>query len=248
MSNTSSFKRSLLLIVTCFIIGVSSVAAFSFSPMTVSIAPSGANAVMTYKVTNESDQQTAVSIKVATRVIDAAGIETNQPADKLFLVFPARVVLKPNSSQNVKVQYRGTAALTSEQAYRVMAEQLPVDFTKSTSSGVNILLTYVAALYVTPKNVEPKLVFDRAVGVNNDENPGLQVTVKNIGTKHALLSNPLLKIIQAGGNAPLEFSGGTTAAVDGQNILALSERTFFVPWEAAVVGMNYTGSFTAEIE
>lgn len=216
--------------------------------MTVSIAPSGANAVMTYKVTNESDQQTAVAIKVATRVIDTAGVETNQPADKLFLVFPARVVLKPNSSQNVKVQYRGTSAITSEQAYRVIAEQLPVDFTKSTSSGVNILLTYVAALYVTPKNAEPKLVFDKAIGVNDDGRVGLSVTVKNAGTKHALLSSPVLKITQSGNSAPFEFFGDLTAAIDGQNILALSDRTFFVPWEAAIVGTNYVGSFNADIE
>ena len=113
---------------------LSKLSAFSFSPMTVSISPSGAAAVMTYKVTNESDQQTAVSIKVTTRVIDSSGKETNEPADKLFLVFPARVVLKANSSQNVKVQYRGPANISSEQAYRVIAEQLPVDFSKSTSS------------------------------------------------------------------------------------------------------------------
>jgi len=248
MNNKSNFIRSLLLISICFFIGVASATAFSFSPMTVSIAPFGANAVMTYKVTNESDQQTAVSIKVATRTIDTAGVEKNEPVDKLFLVFPARVVLKPNSSQNVKVQYRGNAAITSELAFRVIAEQLPVDFTKSTTSGVNILLTYVAALYVTPKNATPKLIFDKAVGILEEGKAGLQVTVKNTGTRHALLANPKAKIIQVSGVAPLEFSGEAMAAIDGQNILALSERSFFMPWDAAEVGTNYSGSFEAEIE
>jgi fimbrial chaperone protein len=135
MITRSIHKRSILLALLFIAVTLANVTAFSFSPMTVSIPPSGSASVMTYKVTNESNQQTAVSIKVTTRVIDSSGKETNEPADKLFLVFPARVVLKPNSSQNVKVQYRGPANITSEQAYRVIAEQLPVDFSKSTSSA-----------------------------------------------------------------------------------------------------------------
>jgi fimbrial chaperone protein len=201
---------------------------------------------MTYKVTNDSNQQTAVSIKVTTRVIDSSGTETNEPADKLFLVFPARVVLKPNSSQNIKVQYRGPANISSEQAYRVFAEQLPVDFSKSTSSGVSILLTYVAALYVTPKNAAPKLVVAKAVGTQKDGVLGLEVTVKNEGTRHALIANPVIKISNSG--SEVEISGDAVSALEGQNILALSERVVFIPWAAAAVGTSYAGSVVAEIE
>jgi len=238
--------KRLLLVFLLFLACSAHTFGFSFSPMTVSITPSGSGAVMTYRVTNESDQQTAVSIKVTTRVIDEAGKETNEPADKSFLVFPSRVVLKPNSSQNIKVQYRGTPALTSELAYRVIAEQLPVDFSKSTSSGVSILLTYVAALYVTPKDTVPKLVLLKAIGVQKDGKQGVDVTVKNEGTRHALISNPMIKLRQ--GISSLEFTGDAAAGIDGQNILALSERTFFLPWEAAVTGATYEGAFDAEIE
>jgi fimbrial chaperone protein len=248
MATSSSFKRSLALKLFFLIIVIVGAGAFSFSPMTVSIASSGAGAVMTYKVTNDSDQQTAVSIKVTTRTIDEAGKETNAPADKEFLVFPARVVLKPRSSQNVKVQYRGNPAVTSEVSYRVFAEQLPVDFSKSTTSGVSILLTYVAALYVSPKNAAAKLVIDKAVGSQKDGKQGIDVTVKNEGTRHALIANPVIKINQAGGLSALEFTGESASAIDGQNILAKSARTFFVPWEAAVNGTAYEGTFNAELD
>jgi len=248
MDKLPELKRSRLLRAFFLIIVVMSTQAFSFSPMTVSIGTSGATAVMTYKVTNESDQQTAVSIKVATRSIDATGKETNEAADKLFLVFPSRVVLKPNSSQSVKVQYRGNPAIASEVAYRVIAEQLPVDFTKSTASGVSILLTYVAALYVTPKNVAPKLVLAQATGIEKEGQRGLEVTVRNEGTKHALIANPVIRVTQGSGLPTLEFIGTPVSAIDGQNILALSVRTFFVPWEAAVTGTTYEGAFDAEIE
>lgn len=239
-------KRSILLALLFIAVALANVTAFSFSPMTVSISPSGSAAVMTYKVTNDSDQQTAVSIKVTTRVIDSSGTETNEPADKLFLVFPARVVLKPNSSQNIKVQYRGPANIGSEQAYRVFAEQLPVDFTKSTSSGVSILLTYVAALYVTPKNAAPKLAVAKAVGSQKDGVPGLEITVKNEGTRHALISNPAIKIHNNG--VDIELAGEAAAELDGKNILALSERVAFLPWAAAAIGASYEGSIAAEID
>jgi len=248
MVKSSDFRRSLALKVFFFVIIVVSAGAFSFSPMTVSIGSSGASAVMTYKVTNDSDQQTAVSIKVTTRTIDEAGKETNSPADKEFLVFPARVVLKPRSSQNVKVQYRGNPAISSEVAYRVFAEQLPVDFSKSQSSGVSILLTYVAALYVSPKNAAAKLVIDRAIGSQKDGKQGIDITVKNDGTQHALISNPVIRISQGAGLSALEFTGDSASAIDGQNILAKSARTFFVPWEAAVNGVVYEGTFDAEID
>jgi len=246
MIKRSILKRHMLLALLFMCITLPNVTAFSFSPMTVSISPSGAAAVITYKVTNESDQQTAVSIKVTTRVIDTSGKETNEPADKLFLVFPARVVLKANSSQNVKVQYRGPTNIGSEQAFRVIAEQLPVDFSKSTSSGVSILLTYVAALYVTPKNAAPKLVVTKAMGSQKDGIQGLELTVKNEGTQHALISNPIIKMNNNGSN--IEISGEAVGALDGQNILALSERIVFMPWSAAVTGASYEGSIVAELD
>lgn len=250
MKGKSSIRRIILAaVVAMFVLGTAmSVSAFSFSPMTVSIGPSGADAVITYKVTNESDKQTAVSIKVKTRVIDAAGNETNEPADKLFLVFPSQVVLKPNSSQNVKVQYRGNPVIPAELAFRVIAEQLPVDFSKATSSGVNILLTYVAALYVTPKNAAPKIELTDAVGVQKDGKQGLQITVKNSGTAHALLSNTKITINPGAGASSVEFAGDAVSAIEGQNLLALSERVIFVPWDGAITGKRYTGSILADIE
>jgi fimbrial chaperone protein len=248
MSKRVGVKRSIIVELFFLVAVVMGAAAFSFSPMTVSIESSGPTAVMTYKVTNDSDQQTAVAIKVTTRTIDETGKETNSPTDKEFLVFPARVVLKPRSSQNVKVQYRGNPAITSEIAYRVFAEQLPVDFSKSSSSGVSILLTYVAALYVTPKNAAAKLVVDKAVGSQKDGRQGIEITLKNDGTKHALISNPVIKINQAAGLSVLEFIGEPASAIDGQNILAKSTRTFFVPWDSAISGVTYEGAFDAEID
>lgn len=238
--------KFLLLAVLLFATAAFDAFSFSFSPMSVSIDPSGPGAVMTYKVTNESDKQLAVSIKVTTRVIDIDGTEKNEPADKVFLIFPSRVVLKPNSAQNVKIQYRGNPSLKTEAAYRVIAEQLPVDFTKAQGSGVNILLTYVAALYVTPKNAQAKIQFSNAIGAIKEGAAGLSVTVRNAGDLHGLISTSVLKIQTP--QATVEFSGDVMREIEGQNLLALSERRFFVPWEGVVEGAQYQGTFEAVIE
>lgn len=248
MQSVRMRKLTWLLVVLALIGSANVVAAFSFSPMSASIESSGPNAVITYKVTNESDKQIAVSIKVMTRSIDPAGVESNEPADKLFLVFPARVVLKPNSSQNVKVQYKGNPAVPVELAFRVVAEQLPVDFAKATSSGVNILLTYVAALYVTPKNAEARLLVSQAVGAEQDGRKGLRVTISNEGTRHALISNPVIRLTGKDGTLLAEFGEKALEALAGQNILAKSQRIIFVPWESAQIGGTYQGTISAEIE
>ena len=223
-------------------------AAFTFSPMSTTIAPSGAQSVMTYKVTNDSQQQIAVAIKVMTRDINQLGVEINEPSDSTFLIFPSRIVLAPGSTQNVKIQYRGQVNLQAEAAYRVIAEQLPIDFSKATSSGVNIMLKYIAALYVTPAKVTPDIKIFSIIGIKKNDVVGLEITLKNDGTRHSLLSHSLIRITQSSGFIPVEFSGDALASIDGQNILARSTRIFFVPWSSAEMGATYEGAFSAEYE
>ena len=225
-----------------------SAAAFSFVPMSASMAPSGAQSILSFKVTNDTTQTIAVVIKVLTRSMDADGNETNTPVDKEFVVFPARVTVQPNSSQTIKVQYKGNPSLARELCYRVMAEQIPIDFTKQETSGVKVLFRYIAALYVTPAKATPKLVLGQIVGAEKDGKKGLAVTLKNEGTRHALLSTPVLKVQEQASSIPVTLEAEATAAMDGQNMLPALTRNFFVPWEAAVTGATYTGTFNAEIE
>lgn len=230
------------------VMAVAQATAFTFSPMSVSIDASGPKSIITFRLVNESDQPIAVAVKTMTRKVDQEGTETNEPADKDFLVFPARLSIPAKSSQNIKVQYRGNANLKAEASYRIIAEQLPVDFNKQTTSGVNIMVRYVAALYVAPAKVKPSLVLASAIGAEKNGKRGLTVIVKNEGTRHALLSNTLIRITQSPGSSSVEISGDQMSEIEGQNILAQSTRKFFVPWESAVMGAAYEGAFDAEIE
>lgn len=243
-------KAKRLLLGSLFILGVLvSAGAFSFVPMSASLAPSGAQSVISFKVTNDTPQSIAVVIKVTTRTIDVDGKESNEPVGSEFVIFPTRIVVQPNSFQTIKIQYKGTPNPPRELCYRVIAEQVPIDFTKQETSGVKVLFRYIAALYVTPTKVAPKLGLDSVTGAEKDGKKGFSVLLKNEGTRHALLSNPTLRIKESDSSAmPIVISGDAASAFEGQNLLPASSRAFFIPWESAVLGATYTGTFDAEIE
>ncbi len=220
--------------------------AFTFSPMSISISPSGAQSVASFRLTNDGAQQIAISIKAMTREIDENGNEINAPADNQFAIFPTRVVVQPNSFQNIKVQYKGNPALSKEVAYRIIAEQVPIDFSQQQTSGVKVMFRYIAALYVAPPNVSHKIAVTKVEYGEQESKKGFFVTITNSGTRHALINDPVLKI--SGSLSTITLKDEALNAIDGQNLLAGNVRKFFIPYEDAVPGKNYTGTLTARIE
>ena len=69
------------------------------------------------------------------------------------------MIIPPKEKRAVRVSYSGPGNLTKEKAYRVIAEQLPVKVDDKTKrrSGIQMLMKYLAALYVTPDNADAKV-------------------------------------------------------------------------------------------
>jgi fimbrial chaperone protein len=231
-----------------FLFIVFSASAFSISPMSTSITPTAPGNLATFKVENESTSPIAVVIRIVTRSLDQNGVEKNEAITKDFVVFPARVVIQPNSSQNVKVQWKGPSTLPAELSFRVIAEQVPVDFTRDQTSGVKVLFRYLASLYVSPAGIIAKPVLENVTGGVANGTPGLLVRLRNDGTRHGLLFTTVLRIKLPGQNQQLEFSGKLMESIEGMNLLAKTSRIFFVPWNQAVAGTVYEGTFSASIE
>jgi len=177
-----------LILVAVFLISIAATAtAFTFMPMSITISPSGANSIASFRITNDSSQQIAITIKAMMREIDENGNETNKPADNLFAIFPTRVVVQPNSFQNIKVQYKGNPSLSREVAYRIIAEQVPIDFSQQQTSGVKVMFRYIAALYVAPPNVSHKVSVTKVEYGEQESKKGFFVTITNSGTRHAII-------------------------------------------------------------
>ena len=86
---------------------------------------------------------------------------------------------------------------------------------KNSTTGIKMLLKYVAALYVTPKSAEAKIKCDF-------QQEALSCT--NSGNKHQILN--FKKIRLEGKNISYSLQNEELKKISGENLLANSKRTF----------------------
>jgi len=209
--------------------------AFGLKPLFASLSPAGAGSEHVFRVTNTGDKPIAVQFNMTTREQNADGTESQKIADDSFMVYPPQAVIAPNKSQKVRVQWLGEQNPRKELAYRFIAEQVPVNLSKEKTTGVQMVMTVVGSVYITPKGTAPKL------SLNNLHRSGnrLAFSVKNSGTRHALLNN--LKIDLSNQQQTVQLSGSQVSEVEGKNVLAGSQRDFSIAYPAgATIDKNWS--------
>lgn len=213
--------------------------ALLLSPMSASLAPSGDGATRTFELTNQFDRTIAVQLSVAERLQSNAGAESFKKSpeiSKKFVLFPASVSLKPQEKRLVRLAWRGGPALDRELNYRLIAEQLPISgehnpATGETRASVNLLMKYVAAVYITPPQAKANL---EVLQVSRS-GARMKLRLRNSGQRHQILRRFTLQ--WDGGALPAE----QPAELAGQNILAGQERDFEFAWpkSAQPTAKNY---------
>lgn len=227
---------------------LSSVHAYQFSPLEQFFQPTGAESTKTYTIVNDSNDSIAISISAQIRDQDAQGNEINTPADAYFSIVPNKLVVPPQSSWVVRVQYRGPRTVTNELSFRLKAEQIPYSQGRaSTDRGMfNFLYIYTTSLYVLPSRVvENVAVRALAPSQNDDGSEALSVTLSNLGTVHQLLISAVLEVRDSRGNVAVLQGNEALAGVDGMNILAKKTVTKKVPWPDQLSrdpGVTYTAT------
>lgn len=209
--------------------------AFRLTPMVQEFSPSGQGARQTFTVSNDGNRPIAVRIEFAHREIDTHGNETLRDASNLFTAFPQQMVVQPNSQQIVRVQWRGSPAVGQEQAFRVIARQLPVAFEQEQRDvNINIMFVYQASVYVTPPQKQPQLVMDSVRRTYDDQgNPQLTLEVNNRGNVHVIVGNPSVTVRsrQDGRtSSQVTLQGDALTGLNGSNILAGNRRIVSIPW------------------
>lgn len=206
--------------------------AFRFSPFRVKFEPSGAGANQLFTVENNTSAPASVQIRIVTREMDVDGGEKNTDAEKDFAIYPAQMVLKPHAKRSVRVQWMGDPGLKEEKAYRIIAEQLPVnlDKEKPKTSAVKFLVTYRGALFVTPPGLAQNVTLDFS-GATQDAagKKMLEVVLHNRGSQHALLRNLKLDIKDDKNNTVSLSGEGQLKGITGEGILAKHRRRFMIP-------------------
>lgn len=210
--------------------------ALKFSPFRVKFEPSGTQASKLFHLENDSSKPSAVQMSIASRAIDIDGNETNADAEDDFIIFPVQMALEPNSTKSVRVQWAGEPDIEVEQAYRVVAEQLPVelDADADKNSHIKFLVRYEGALFVTPPNSKHDVSLESYKVKNEADKNILNIVLDNKGTRHAMLKNMKLNVTDQSGAETTLAGEGQLAKLEGETLLAKSKRQFSVVLPASL--------------
>lgn len=178
--------------------------AMSLTPFIHSFAPTKEEDTIEYEITNKMDQPVAFAVSIFRRKLDKKGDDLLKEDEDSFVLYPPQVIIPATSSRRIKVKWIGNKDFEQqqdvEQAYRVVFEQFPMDFTKkqakNTSASIKIRVKLVASLYMTPKSAKPMLITDKVTC--NGSN--YMVSIINNGTKRAILSKMDGEIIDVNGS------------------------------------------------
>lgn len=217
--------------------------AFTLTPMSTTLVPKGSASATSFRVENESSNRVAFAVTVLTRGLEADGHETNQPATDLFTLFPPQGTLAPGTSQTVRLVWKGPANPAQELAFRLVAEELPVNFApKENKAQIEILVRYMAAVYVRPRNARPNL---QVTGFARTATNTYVMSVTNAGSAHEPLKEPTLTLTDAQGHK-LDVPADRLRAIAGENMLAGSARRFVLTLPAEFKEPTYQAHLTVQ--
>ena len=237
----------LLVIAALLALTTDEASALRFSPFRAKFEPSGAASNQLFQVENNTAAPTAVQIRIADRHVDVDGGETMRDNEKDFTIYPAQMILPPQSTRSVRVQWIGDPNLKEERAYRIIAEQLPVNLSKEKpkSSSVKILVSYHGALFVTPPGLSQNVTPDFFGATQEpDQKRMLELVLHNRGTQHALLRDLKLSIKDDRGNVVTLADEAALKGMTGETILAKQRRRFLLPWPRTLHGAPKQVEFT----
>lgn len=179
-----------------YLLFLSAVQAFELRPMAATLLVSEGQLTQKFVVSNSGDKPIAVEMSAHQRILLENGAERLELDEDNILLFPNQLILKPGTQRTVKLQWLGELPENNELAYRVVAEQLPIELEKKTAGiHLNILKKYLASLYIKPKNTTPKLkLYDLNIAPEL-----LNVTIKNEGSAHIVPLNAKLDLLDSEG-------------------------------------------------
>jgi len=211
---------------------------FRLEPISQDFAPSGPQSSRTFRIENPGDEMIAVQVSVATREVDLDGGEINRDASNYFMVYPSRLIVKPQTFKTVRVKYTGPPNPPREIAYRIIAEQVPLNLPgeeKLQGGGIRLAFKYIGNIYIVPRGVKEEVILESArVEVADSGARELVLVFYNRGNRHTLLGDLILQLSQQHPVYPViaaqaDLEADTLKGVIGENILAGQRRRFRLP-------------------
>jgi fimbrial chaperone protein len=238
--------------------------AFELSPAVTTLEPTGIKATQVYLLTNSNKEPAAIQFNVTTRQQRSNGSEIRNSANDLFTIHPAQVVIPAGGTQKIRLKWLGNKKVTREQAYRFIAQQLPINLSKKKGANMNLVMKFEASLYVKPKNnshnnlnnktatqvsvIQPNnnklvnLTIAAVQVVNTPQGKQLLLRVSNPSNEHIILDNATVQV--SSGIRNIKLNGKQLGNMSGQNLLARATRNFTMPIPSSFVQQQkWTGKF-----
>lgn len=230
-------KHSTLLVFFSLIFSLNSYA-FKFTPMTITIGIKPNNNSSLFYLENDSDQPIAVQVSLGQRIMDINGVESSSKISSELMLYPSQLIIPANEKRSVKVSWSGKDIPTKELAYRLIAEQLPIDLEKNKNkkASIKVLLKYIAALYVSSDDFSSNISINEVKTVDKK----VMIQIANSGKRHQVLANLNLKFINDKNKQEILFKAEDLIGMSGENILADSKRIFSFPAIGKLSEINST--------
>ena len=218
-------------------------AAYQLSPLNVTYDPTGAESAKVYTIVNDSDSPIAIEVRAVKRSIDIDGNEYNEDVPQYFSIQPNKMIIRPDSTQLVRVQYRGPSTVTKELSFRIISEQIPMPSGASEQEAgqmISFLFVYSTSAYVKPSRVVESVT---GTALLNDEGK-LEIVLENTGSVHQMLNSVSIAVSGDSGGC-YTLTEEELAPVSGQNLLTDSRlRTIIDVPEELADSTAYTVSLT----
>ena len=202
----------------------SSVHAFNFAPIESTFRPEGRGATQTFTIDNPGAGAIAVELTMFARDMRTDGSDVLIPAPDIFTIYPHQIILEPSQSQSIRVQYNGDGQLNQELAFRLVAEQLPIQLGDDETEGgaIDLMVKYMASVYVQPE--DSSAVINLSLESMGED---LAIRMQNKGSRHAIINTDDFRVLRNG--TAVSFTEHQREAITGKNILASRERLVRVP-------------------
>ena len=214
--------------------------AYQLNPMSRVFSPSGSEATQSFEIVNEGKERIALEVSMASVERDESYVETNKNADDEFLVFPPQIIVPAGGRQTGRVTWLGDPNLTSERAYRLIVQQLPIEQVDPAAKGaarlagqVQILITYKGSIFIRPRNAAPKLALDHAEPAKGTDGADvLALVLVNTGSAGARVAGCVVHLT-AGGKS-IDLPAAALAPVKKSRVFAGTRRRYLLPWPKAL--------------
>ncbi len=233
MRDMNMNKLRFVIIATLLVIFLAPLSAFQFSPLEQEFAPTGSDSTKTYTIVNDSADTIAVEVTALTRDLSSNGTETNANASAYFSIVPSKVLLKPQSSQIVRVQYRGPRTVPTELAFRIKAEQIPYSKGRASedTSMFNFLYVYTTSAYIAPsRTIEKVEVVSVTPAKTVEGRQVLSLEVENTGAVHQILNDLKIEVIENATRKSVIYQGNALGFANGLNLLADKKVRVNLAW------------------